>query len=127
MIPAGGLSTKDKQWIKTFYPPLADKDYTELEPFKSVELELAAGQQRNFIIAPNYTRKYTIQTFGASDSVIVLFEQVGDELVYLMGDDDSGEEYNAKLNVKLIQGRKYVLRIRLYYSERAGETAVMMH
>jgi hypothetical protein len=28
--------------------------------------------------------------------------------------------------VKLLKGRRYVLRVRLYYEDRAGETAVMM-
>jgi hypothetical protein len=40
--------------------------------------------------------------------------------------DDSGEEHSAKIAVSLIKNRKYVLRIRLLYSEREGETAVMI-
>jgi hypothetical protein len=40
--------------------------------------------------------------------------------------DDSGEDTNAYFRYKLIKGRKYVLRIRLYYSDRPGQTAVMM-
>jgi hypothetical protein len=65
-------------------------------------------------------------TFGKSDTVIVLFEEVNGELRYKTGDDDSGEERNAHLKTKLFKGRKYVLRVRLYYSDRADETAVMM-
>ena len=68
---------------------------------------------------------YEIRTFGASDTVIVLFEDDG-ELRYLAGDDDSGQAFNARLQVKLLKGRKYVLRVRLYHENRAGETAVMM-
>jgi len=124
--PAGGLSERDLTWVKTFYPALADKDYTELEPFKSVELEIAAGQQRNFVIEPAATRYYDIRTFGLSDTVIALFEDDGAEPRYITADDDSGEDYNASLNVKLFKNRRYVLRVRLYYSDRAGETAVMI-
>jgi hypothetical protein len=33
---------------------------------------------------------------------------------------------NASIRFKLIKGHEYVLRIRLYYRNRSGETAVMM-
>jgi hypothetical protein len=56
----------------------------------------------------------------------VLFEDDAGTLRYRAGDDDSGEDRNAKLRVKLFQGRRYILRVRLYYADRSGETAVMM-
>ena len=126
LSPEGGLSERDKAWVKTFYPALTADDYKELRPFESVTLNITPGGQSNFVIRPNATRKYEIRTFGASDTVIVLFEDDNGELRYLAGDDDSGEDYNASLQVKLLKGRKYVLRVRLYYEDRAGETAVMM-
>ena len=124
--PTGGLSERDKTWVKTFYPLLTDNDYSELKPLQSVELDIAEGEQKNFIIQPTATRYYDIRTFGVSDTVMVLFEDEGGELRYRTGDDDSGEDSNASIRFKLIQGRKYVLRIRLYYSDRRGATAVMM-
>jgi hypothetical protein len=124
--PEGGLSERDKTWVETFYPALTPDDYSELRPFQSVTLNIGPGGQGNFVIRPDATRKYEIRTFGASDTVIVLFEEENGELRYLAGDDDSGEDYNARLQVKLLTGRKYVLRVRLYYEDRAGETAVMM-
>ncbi len=124
--PRPGLSARDKAWVKNIYPPLKKTDYTELVPFNSVALEIAEGQQRNFLIVPKSTRKYDIRTFGISDTVMVLFEDVNGELRYRTGDDDSGEDYNASFRIKLYSGRKYVLRIRLYYKDRAGETAIMM-
>ena len=77
---------------------------------------------------------------------ILLFEDASKQTVYLpvepadpfaeaarsaleMGSiryDDSGEGRNAQFKIRLIKGRKYVLRIRLYYKHAAGETAVMM-
>ena len=95
-------------------------------PFNSVALEIVKGQQRNFLIVPERTRKYDIQTFGISDTVMVLFEDVNGELRYRTGDDDSGEDYNTSFRIKLYSGRKYVLRIRLYCKDRAGETVIMM-
>jgi hypothetical protein len=124
--PAGGLSERDKAWVKTFYPTLTPNDYAELRTMESVRLNIGAGGQSNFVIRPAATRKYEIRTFGTSDTVIVLFEDENGKLRYLAGDDDSGEDYNAQLQVKLLKGRRYVLRVRLYYEDRAGETAVMM-
>lgn len=124
--PAGGLSQRDRTWVHTFYPPMSAQDYRPLRPFQSEKLAIREGQQANFLIEPTATRPYEIRTFGPSDTVIVLFEEEGGEPRYLAGDDDSGEDYNAYLRVKLLSGRKYVLRVRLYYSDRAGETAVML-
>jgi hypothetical protein len=124
--PPGGLSEKDKSWAKTLYPAAAVDAEEELKTSQSVLLELSAGQQRNFTINPKETRYYNFQTFGTSDSVMVLFEEENGELRYRIGDDDSGEDANASFRYKLIKGHHYVLRIRLYYSDRPGETAVMM-
>lgn len=126
LTPTPGLSQRDKSWVMAFYPPLSAEDYEELKPFESTQLAIAAGGQRNFVINPNATRHYNIRTFGTSDTVIVLFEDEEGELRYRTADDDSGEDRNASLHVKLIKGRRYVLRIRLYFSEHSGETAVMM-
>lgn len=126
LTPAGNLSDRDKVWVKTFYPALGGSDYALLAPFQSVTLNISAGQQRNFVVEPQATRYYNFSTFGESDTVMVFFEDVGGQLRYQTADDDSGEEYNASFRIKLFKGRKYVLRIRLYYSYRAGETAVMM-
>jgi hypothetical protein len=78
------------------------------------------------VIRPTATRQYTLQTFGVSDTVMVLFERADGELRYQAGDDDSGEDRNATLQLKLFQGREYVLRVRLYFSQASGETAVML-
>jgi hypothetical protein len=126
IFPEAGLSERDKAWVKTIYPPLTDDDYQELKLLESITMNIAAGEQKNFIIRPKANRYYNISTFGISDSVMVLFEEEESELRYLTADDDSGEDTNAKLRLKLLKGRKYVLRIRLYYRDRSGGTAVMM-
>lgn len=125
--PAGGLSTLDRTYALNFYPTLTAQDYTELKSFQSVRLNLSNGQQRNFTITPDATRYYEIRTFGVSDSVLVLFEDVDGKLRYRTADDDSGTAENARIRVKLYAGRKYVVRVRLYHSDRAGETTLMMY
>lgn len=125
LTPVGGLSPRDKTWVKTFYAPLTDADFAPLQPFVSAALPLEPAEQKNFRITPAATRNYEIRTFGTSDTVVVLFEEEAGELRFLAGDDDSGEDRNAYLKVKLFKDRKYVLRVRLYYAE-GGETAVML-
>ena len=124
--PGGGLSELDVQQVRLFYPPLDDSSYTELKPFHSEILALAPTEQKNFVINPSATRTYTIQTFGKLDTVMVLFEDQNGDLKYVDGDDDSGTDLNAQINVRLYQGRRYVLRLRLYSNFAAGESSVML-
>jgi hypothetical protein len=60
------------------------------------------------------------------DTVMVLFEKVNGDEIQIAGDDDSGRDYNAKIRLKLIKGREYIVRIRLFYRERTGETALII-
>ena len=55
----------------------------------------------------------------------MLFEDVNGESVYLAGDDDSGTEFNAMIENRLLHGRTYYLRLRLYY-DKSGHEAVML-
>jgi hypothetical protein len=122
--PPGTLSALDREFVARWYP--ADTPEPErLRPFRSVELSIGAGGQADFRIEPRGTRRYRIGTFGASDTVIVLFEEVDGELRHVAADDDSGRDLNALLRVQLFRGRRYVLRVRLYHSWESNETAVM--
>jgi len=123
--PIPGLSDIDRSRVKIFYPE-TDSDYDELERFKSEQLSLTPAEQANFIIKPESTREYQIQTFGSADTLMVLFEENKGSLEHFSADDDSGWGRNASLSVRLVQNRKYILRVRLYYSEDSGETAIMM-
>jgi hypothetical protein len=122
--PAGGLSARDIQWILNFYPA-PEARVPELRPFQSAPLDLMPGQQTDFLVNPSATRAYQFQTFGPTDTVIVLFEKRDEEWRYVAGDDDSGEAYNARLETRLVLGREYMLRVRLYWSNASGSTAVM--
>ncbi|WKN29616.1 M12 family metallopeptidase [Porifericola rhodea] len=123
--PAPGLSERDIQWVRYFYPPLEEKT-DELKPFRSKKLEIRAGDQVDHLIKPKTTRTYNIRTFGKSDTILVLFEEEDGEWKYRSADDDSGKEYNAHLRYRLIKGRRYMLRTRLYYQHLEGNFAVMM-
>lgn len=124
--PHGGLSARDKAYVKELYPPQKPvAAFPELKLMQSMPLKIAAGQQIDVRIQPKRSRVYEIRTFGVADTVMVLFEDVGGELKYRGGDDDSGEDRNAYMKLRMARGAQYVLRLRLYYADHTGETAVM--
>lgn len=122
--PPGTISPLDEEWMRSWYPG-GQPAPRLLQPFQSVPLTLAAGQQADFAIEPPSSRRYEIATFGSADTVIVLFEDHGGRLRYVAGDDDGGVDRNAHLSEKLRRGRRYVLRVRLYWAGGSGQTAVM--
>jgi hypothetical protein len=124
--PEPGLSATDIERVRVFYPETDGDDVKELKLLNTERLNLAPAEQVNFVIRPTTSRQYAIQTFGSSDTLMVLFEKVDGALEHFAADDDSGWERNARLNVRLVRGREYVLRVRLYFSHSEGETAVMM-
>jgi hypothetical protein len=125
LTPPGTLSAADKEWARLWYPAPKSKIPT-LKPFESVTVEIAAGQQVDFSIKPSSSQKFTIETKGASDTLLVLFEEIDGEPRYLSGDDDSGEERNASITYKLFKGRSYIVRLRLYYPGQSGKTSLMI-
>jgi len=124
LTPPGTLSKADKEWAVTWYPGLNAAPAT-FEPFQAVAVDLAAGQQVDFAIKPTASRKYTIETKGTSDTLLVLFEDINGEPRFLSGDDDSGEDRNASITYKLFQGRSYIVRLRLYYPGLSGKSSLM--
>ena len=124
LTPPGTLSAVDKQWVRKWYPP-QQASLTALQPFQSTVADLAAGQQADFVIEPPATRKYTIEVKGATDALLVLFEEIDGTPRYLSGDDDSGQERSATLTYKLFQGRKYIARVRLVHPGPSGKMALL--
>lgn len=126
LVPDPGLSPVDVREVKSFYPKLTRPDHRTLKPFQFVRLTLDPRKQANFVIRPTATRSYRFSTFGRSDTVMVLFEDVNGIPRFSMGDDDSGFDRNASFTTRLFQGRTYYLRIRLYFQHRRGNFGVLM-
>jgi hypothetical protein len=124
LVPPGTLSAADKEWALKWYPAMKST-LTTLQPFQSVSVDLSAGEQVDFAITPTASRKYKIETKGASDSLLVLFEDINGEARFLAGDDDSGEAWNASITYKLFKGRTYIVRLRLYYPGQSGTTSLI--
>ena len=125
LIPESGLSSIDTDEAKRFYPPQEPK-LPELRTWESRRIQIGPGEQLDFEVRVDQSREYTIQTFGRMDTVMVLFEEIGNEPRYVDGDDDSGTRYNAKMTTRLVRDRKYILRLRLYSAYRTGEGSLMM-
>lgn len=126
VTPAGGLSARDEAWVRKFYPPLDPVNFPSLRPGHSRTIAAANAEQCDFTITPESTRKYNIRTFGTCDTLATIFEEDGGDLRFLAADDDGGEDRNAQLVVKLLKGRRYVLRVRTQYTDGSSEPTVMM-
>jgi len=124
--PEDGLTESDIAQVKKFYPPLDDRRIRRLNPLELESLSVAAGEQKDFAIKPERSGEFTFQTVGKSDVVMVLFEQIDGECFYMAGDDDSGTNKNATITARLVEDRKYILRVRLFSDWATGKTAVMM-
>ncbi|MGW1958418.1 beta-glucuronidase AbsR1 [Streptomyces sp. NPDC001920] len=123
--PPGVLSEADKEFVRRWYPPTAAQGPAELVPFRSVPLRLGRAGQADFVVEPPETRAYTVGTFGDGDAIVVVFEERDGEPRYLTAQDDGGTPHNATVRVRLVKGRRYVVRVRQYSSWGSGETAVM--
>jgi len=119
------LSQRDISFVKSLYP-VPQSAPLDLSPMTLQPLQLSPGQQADFVIAPDATRKYKIQTVGKADSRLVLFEEREGEPRYMTAADDAGTEANATLEVPLVSGRQYHLRVRLNYVYGPEGFGVMM-
>lgn len=123
--PPGTLSPSDKEYALRWYPSAGPSRPSALVPFRSAPLGLGPGEQADFTVEPPETREYTVGTFGDADTVVVVFEERDGEPRYLAGRDDGGAPHNATVKARLVKGRRYFVRVRLYSAWGSGETAVM--
>ena len=94
--PPGTISPVDEQYILSWYPSMGAAAPPTLTAFESRALDLTPGQQVDFTLSPTGTRWYSIGTFGAADTLVVVFEKTDGGLRYVGGDDDSGTDRNAR-------------------------------
>lgn len=119
------LSPSDKDWVRRFYP--AGASAVPIAAMQLERLDAVAGQQRDFVFDPVATREYTIQTMGASDCKIVVFEEREGTPRHLASRDDSGEESNAIIKVKMVKDRRYIIRVRVHYVMSPDGVALLLH
>ena len=123
--PKGSLSPLDKAWVRESYPVPAAQ-VSSLNVALSQKLDIGIGETRLFEFKPQRTRTYKIGTFGDSDTVLVLFEVTPAGNVQIAGDDDTGENRNALISMRLRLERTYQVGVRLYHADSASETSLMV-
>jgi hypothetical protein len=130
IFPPGSLSPLDKTWASTWYPAAggtraARRSEPQLRVNQAVTVDLAAGQQVDYVLHVDETRTFTVGTFGAADTVLALFEEVDGEPRFLAGDDDSGTDRTATITQRLRPNRTYYVRMRLVYKGTRGTVTLM--
>jgi hypothetical protein len=129
LTPKGGLSARDKVWVKSFYPVLPSGAAARLALFQSQPLKLKVGQQANFDFVAPAAREYTFRTFGEADTTLAISKPApakGQAQKHIAQDDDSGHERNATLKLTLKKGERVQVKVRMRFVEKAGEAAVMV-
>jgi hypothetical protein len=124
--PPGTLSRADVAGVRQFYPPVKESAMVKLVPGKSVPIAAVSGGQADFLFKAPFTKKYTFQTVGELDTVMVVSEKLGKEKNYLSGDDDSGFEKNAKIRLPLVKNRQYLINIRVMYAPSANSGFIIV-
>jgi hypothetical protein len=120
------ISTTDATWVKRWYPANDAGQVGQALPLnQSVTVALSIGEQTDFTLKVEASRDYTIRSFGATDTVLVLFEDVDGVTRFVAGDDDSGTDRTATIKQRLFPGRTYHVRLRLVYPGQQGTVTIM--
>jgi len=128
LVPAPGLSALDKTWILKLYPSMDPTgQMPKLKRYDSKVISLAPGEQFDTVYVPKATDTYKISTFGKTDLVLTVFEETETGPRFLKGDDDGGQDQNASVELKLMKGKSYVIRTRLYFNDADGDFSLMVH
>ena len=126
IFPPGVLSPQDIAGVRSIYPPIKPATITKLSVLQSVPIAALSGGQADFTFTPSISRKYTIQTFGEMDTVMVISEQVKKQAIHLAGDDDSGTDKNARIRLPLVKGRTYLINVRVLFSPAQNSGGIVV-
>ena len=91
-----------------------------------MQIKANSGEQDDFIFTAPSTKKYTFQTVGELDTVMVISEKAKSENHYLAGDDDSGYEKNSKITLPLVKGRSYLINVRVMYEPATQSGSIIV-
>ncbi|MBS1695559.1 MAG: hypothetical protein JST91_25430 [Actinobacteria bacterium] len=126
IFPPGTLSALDLTWARTWYPATGDSgSEPTLRINEPVTVDVSGGEQIDYQLTVDNTGSYTIGTFGATDTLLTLFEDVDGEARFLAGDDDSGGDRTASITYRLRPGRTYHVRLRVVYKGARGTVTLM--
>lgn len=115
--PVGGLSERDKTWVKHFYPPCEETlDGQQLLRIdNSLYIKLYPGQLASYRVEVAEAGAYLLELSGYSDLIMALSE-VNDDLSssqIIAESDTSGSEDPNALIVALEQDKDYIITLKL--------------
>ncbi len=119
--PLPGLSPNDVVWARKMYPSLIPGD-DDLQLDEPQMVTLEPGGQSSFSFVPPVNGFYKIGTSGDNDTVLVIFDEDGE---FVAGDDDSGEDVNAQIDISLTKGKRYTIRVRMFWSDSGGVVTLL--
>ncbi len=126
IFPPGILSANDIKGVKSFYPVVRESTIVKLKLNKSAVIKANSGGQDDYIFTAPTTKKYTFQTVGQLDTVMVVSEKATTENYYLSGDDDSGLDKNARITLPLVKGRDYLINLRVMFTPYAQSGSIIV-
>ncbi|GHN02297.1 hypothetical protein WSM22_37860 [Cytophagales bacterium WSM2-2] len=124
--PPGTLSQKDVSGVRAFYPVINPSTETKLKLHQSSPVAAKSGGQTDFVFTAPSTRKYTFQTIGELDTIMVISEKAKSENHYLAGDDDNGVDKNARITLPLVKGRDYLVNLRVVFAPNDHSGSVIV-
>ena len=119
--PEPGLSSNDVIWARKMYPSLIPVD-DDLEVGSPRSVTLEPGGQMSCSFVPPVSGVFIIETRGTNDTVLVIFDEDGE---FVAGDDDSGLDTNALIHVSLVRGKRYTIRVRMFWSDSGGQVTLL--
>jgi hypothetical protein len=125
LVPAGGLSKLDKDWVRSSYPPLKQSTPPALSPFESQLVAAASGGLSQFSLKPRKSGKVTIRLFGESDATLLLYEVGADGERYVAGASDAGNAANSEITERLHADRTYLVKVMVIYAPEPNALSVM--
>ncbi|QQR98266.1 MAG: hypothetical protein IPK18_01640 [Sphingobacteriales bacterium] len=120
------LSPNDIKWVKSTYPGKNIEVLKDIASYKPEFVTAPAGSQDTFVFKPEYSSKYQIMTHGNMDSVVVVFQEVGNGVEYLSGDDNSGTPNGSTIELRLLKGVTYRIAVRVMFRERTDNTILLV-
>jgi hypothetical protein len=128
LVAASAISDWDMEYVRNFYPQTNELVPIKLDPFVSFKLDVENGKQIDLNVSVPRDREYTIETIGKADAFLTMYEKgKSGALTFIASDDDSGSSRNAKVHVRLLAKRPYVVRCRLVYAASRGEVALIIY
>lgn len=119
------LSQGDKARARRVYQPRTAPRLL-LKPVKQQPVDALQGEQCEFVILPEESRNYKIETFGEFDCAFTVHEQDGAIEHFMDEARDGGIDDNANLKLRLMAGRRYVVRLRVLHMEGPTPAAIIL-